>query len=176
MKSSIKSGTFLTERNRMRSNRQTGRTGWLVTWDKLLCDDMPIPSSEVVCILPPQRGDASITELLRCLWSALWLESVGEKLNFGTCRLRREKGGMLRDPLLRDDRDVDQPFEYGFFYGSKPFLHARKVAGLRVECDRKANTETLHWKEPDRMEWISDTEGARVRHKGVQKCVTQKMP
>jgi len=94
--------------------RKKGKAAWLVTWDTVLCDDMPIPSPEVVCLLPLQLGDAAVKQILRCLWSTL-CESLGEKIGFATTRRRRDADGVLRDPLLRVDRDVDQAWNYGFF-------------------------------------------------------------
>ena len=61
------------------------------------------------------------------------------------------------------------------FNGCKPFLHPRRVTRLRVDHNIKAKTETLYWKEPDRLEWISDSEGARVRHKGVERSFRRKL-
>src|SRR5260370_38368350 len=148
--------------NTNRSSRS--KTAWLVTWDDVLSPDLPIPTSRVVCLLSARLHESSVKLILSYVWSAVYSLTIGEKMAFATESEWRDKFCITDRSPASDD---------GFLYGTKPYLYARKVTGVRVEQDLPAGTETIYWQEPDRYEFINGTTDCRLALKGRERSFTQ---
>lgn len=140
------------------------KTAWLVTWDKLLSGNVPAPSETVVCILSQRLSVDSVKLVVSSLWNALYPLRLGEKMFYGT-----DSRGT--NALFQYDRSG--PYCYGFYYGTKPFLHARKVTELHVKEDEKTCAQTISWREPNRYRLNEQTMEAEIIHEGKRDSFTQ---
>lgn len=110
---------------------------WLLTWEgtepKIIFDN----DNKIVTILSGRTSATSVEFIVsvlytRCLWTA------GDIGHFANRRKEREKH---YKPIYADHRR-------GFYYGSNPWIYARKVTDFVVEKDEEEGLEHISWKEP----------------------------
>jgi hypothetical protein len=103
---------------------------WLITWEDFGHKGWGLNKRRVVTFLPPRLTKRDVKKIVVALWCAEAELTLSERMGFALS---------LEQRFLYEEGDE-------FYYGLKPFLHARKVSNLRAT--EKDGLHTLSWTEP----------------------------
>ena len=132
---------------------------WLLTWEgtepKTIFDN----DNKIVTILSGRTSSTLVEQIVyvlytRCLWTA------GDLSYFANRKKEREK---MYKPVYANHRR-------GFYYGSNPWIYARRVTDLVIEKDEEDEFEHISWNEPPEL--IQDSIGRPI---GFEPATQQKL-
>ena len=123
---------------------------WLLTWEGTEPETIFDNDNKIVTILSGRTPSESVELIVyvlytRCLWTA------GDISYFANRRKEREN--QLYKPICANLRG-------GFYYGSNPWIYARRVTDLVIEKNEEEGLEHISWSELPEL--IQDSEGRLI--------------